>query len=313
MLPESQFVGIDVAKETLDIAVTPLGEHWKDTNNEAGLARIAERLRSWRVELVVLEATGGYERLSWATLVGAGLAVAVINPRQMRHFARAMGRLAKTDRIDANDIAQFAEKVRPTPRAMPNDDTQRLAATLARRHQVQEAISAEKCRLDTAHPAVRAHIVAHLDYLRAEREKLDSELEDMASKSADWTSRGALLRSVPGVGVVTSLTLLADLPELGTLDQKKIAALVGIAPFNRDSGKIHGKRCIWGGRARVRAALYMAALTATRYNPVIKGFYGRLLASGKLKKVALVACMHKLLIILNAMMKSRRMWGTAAA
>lgn len=313
MSSETCFVGIDVSKHTLDVAATPGGVRWKDTNDAAGVCRIVDRLTTMGVALVVMEATGGYETLSWAALAGAGLAVAVVNPRLVRRFAQAMGRLAKTDAIDAMDLASFAEKVRPAVRQMADEKTRELAAILTRRHQMQEAITAEKCRLDTAHASVRAHIVAHLEWLREERDALDTELKSMAANSETWKTRGDLLRSVPGIGVITCLTLLAELPELGMLDRKKIAALVGIAPFNRDSGKIFGKRCIWGGRSRVRAALYMAALVATRYNPVIKAYYQRLLAAGKPKKVALVACMHKLLTIVNAMMKSNHPWGATTA
>ena len=259
---------------------------------------------------MLLEASGGLELPLVAALAAAALPVVVVNPRQVRDFARATGTLAKTDALDAAVLAHFADAVRPSVRPLRDAETQVLNSLVARRHQVMTMLVSEKNRLGTAINAVRPRIEAHIAWLEQELKDLDGGLQQTLHRSPVWREKDDLLRSVPGVGEQLSLTLLAYVPELGTLDRRQIAALVGVAPFSRDSGTLRGKRTIWGGRARVRAALYMGALVATRYNPVIKVFYRRLLSAGKAKKVALVACMRKLLTILNSMVKSGQHWNS---
>jgi len=307
---ESIFVGIDVAKDRLDIAVRPTGDEWSDSNTDAGIVQVVARLEELGPELVVLEATGGLELAVVAALGTAGLPVVVVNPRQVRDFAKATGKLAKTDAIDARVLAHFAEAVRPAVRPLPNTQAQALERLLTRRRQVVGMLTTERNRFRTARKPVRERLQAHIKYLEQELEDLDTDLRDSIHSSPIWRERDNLLQSVPGVGKVLSLTLLAALPELGTLDRRQVAALVGVAPLNRDSGTMRGKRTIWGGRAKVRASLYMATLVATRHNPVIQAFYERLCAAGKAKKVALTACMRKLLTILNAMLKHRTPWQT---
>lgn len=302
------YVGIDVAQAQLDLAVRPSGEQWVTTNDEPGIGEQVVRLQALQPALVVLEATGGREIAVAAALAAAGLPVAVVNPRQVRAFARAIGQLAKTDALDAALLARFAEAVQPTPRPLPDAAAQEFSALLARRRQLVGMQTAERQRLDTALPAVRPHIARHLTWLAQELADLDRSLRERVQASPLWRERENLLRSVPGIGPTTAFTLLANLPELGTLDRKQIAALVGVAPLNRDSGTLRGRRGVWGGRARVRSALYMATLVATRYNPVIRAFYQRLCASGKPKKLALTACMHKLLTILNAILRHATPW-----
>lgn len=305
-------VGIDVAKARLDVATRPRGEAWQVPNDEAGVAALVARLRGLAPALVVLEATGGLERLAAAALAAAGLPVAVVNPRQVRAFARAVGQLAKTDALDAALLARFGEAVRPPPRPLPDAAQQALAALLARRRQVVTMLTAERQRLGAALPAVRRRVQAHVAWLEGELAALDADLGDALRASPSWQAKDDLLRSVPGVGPVVALTLLAELPELGALDRKRLAALVGVAPLNADSGARRGQRLVWGGRGRVRAALYMAALVATRFNPVLRAFYQRLLAAGKAKKVALTACMRKLLLILNALVQTGTPWRPPA-
>ena len=304
MTNASLFVGIDVAKASLDLAVRPLGERWTVKNEAAGIAEVVTRLQGLRPELVVLEATGGLELPLAAALAGAQLRVVVINPRQVRDFAKATGKLAKTDRIDAGVLAHFGEAIRPEPRPVPDEVAQGLCTLVGRRRQVVEMITAERNRLSSTAKPMRVRVQAHIAWLERELSELDDELGQAVRESPVWREKDNLLQSVPGVGPVLSLTLLAELPELGSLDRKQIAALVGVAPLNRDSGGMRGKRTVWGGRATVRAVLYMATLVASRFNPVIKTFYLRLLASGKAKKVALTACMRKLLTILNAMLRA---------
>lgn len=292
------------------MAIRPAGERFGVPNDDAGIDELVGRLLGERrPALVVLESTGGLERSLVAALAASGLAVAVVNPRQAREFARATGRLAKTDRIDAQILAHFAEAVSPTPKAVPEEEAYIFGAILARRRQLVEMLTAETNRSGTAPRAVGKRIEAHVRWLEKELKRTDDDLDEAIQKSPTWRENAALLRSVPGgVGPVLCRTLLAELPELGTLTHKQLAALVGVAPLNRDSGTMRGKRAVWGGRSGVRAALYMAALVATRHNPAIREFYERLVAAGKPKKVALVACMHKLLIILNAMLKHRVRW-----
>ncbi|MBC7998072.1 MAG: IS110 family transposase [Leptolyngbya sp.] len=302
------WVGIDVSKAQLDGHIRPTAEAFQVANTEAGIAALVQRLQQLQPTLVVMEATGGLEAPAAAALALAQLPVAVVNPRQVRDFAKATGKLAKTDAIDAQVLAHFAEAVQPAVRPLADAASQQLAEIVARRRQVVEMLTAEKNRLGTVRGAMQQDIEAHIAWLETRLEALEAQLKQGIEQSPLWLARVNLLQSVPGVGAVLSSTLLVNLPELGTLTHKQISSLVGVAPLNRDSGKKRGQRVIWGGRAQVRAALYMSALAATRYNPVIKAFYERLCAKGKLKKVALTACMHKLLIILNAMVKTGTPW-----
>jgi transposase len=302
------FVGIDVAKTELVIRIRPSGDRWTVANDGAGIQALVKRLDRHAPALVVLEATGGYERAAIAALAAARLPLVVANPRQVRDFARATGQLAKTDRIDADILALFAERVRPEPRALPDEAASALDALLTRRRQLLGMLVAERNRLEHALPAVRRGITQHIRWLERQLQEVDRDLDDHIQASPVWRAKENLLRSAPGVGPVLSRTLIGELPELGTLPRKQIAALVGVAPLARDSGTLKGKRLVWGGRAPVRAALYMAALVGTRCNPVIRAFYLRLLAAGKPKKVALTACMRKLLTILNAMMRTNTTW-----
>ena len=304
----STSIGIDVAKATLDVAVRPAGTQWQVSYTEEGVEGLVQQLRELEPTLVVLEATGGLEVVLVSALAQARLPVAVVNPRQVRDFAKATGRLAKTDAIDAAVLAHFAEAVRPMPRPLPDAQAQALDALVTRRRQVVVMLTAEQNRLHTTSPVTRADILAHLRWLERRLAKLNAELGEALRESPLWREKEDLLRSVPGIGPVATMTLVAELPELGTLNRREIAALVGVAPLNRDSGTRRGKRTVWGGRAPVRAAIYMAALVATRYNPVIRAFYQRLCLAGKPKKVALTACMRKLLTILNAMLKQHTAW-----
>lgn len=306
------YVGIDGAKAQLDIAVRPDGSQWTVPNDEAGIADLVERLHPAAPTLVVLEATGGHEVAVAAALAAAGLAVAVVNPRQVRDFARAIGQLAKTDALDAQVLARFAEVGCPQPRPLPDAQAQEFAAVLVRRRQLVGMLSAERQRLATALPAVQRHIGRHIAWLEQELADLDGTLRQTVQASPLWREREDLLRSVPGIGPTTAYTLLAELPELGPLDRKAVAALVGGAPLTCESGTWRGKRLVWGGRARVRTALYRATLVASRHNPVIRAFSQRLCAAGKPKKVALVACMHKLLLILNAIVRQATPWRAPA-
>jgi transposase len=306
-------VGIDVAKGELVVATRPTGERWTVANDERGVRTLVERLRrDDRAELIVLEATGGYELLGVAALAAANLPVVVVNPRQVRDFAKATGQLAKTDRIDADILALFAERVRPEVRALPDADAQELEALLARRRQLLEMLQAERNRMGQVFgrgkAPVKRSLKAHIAYLERELRMADTDLGEMVRASPAWREREDLLRSVPGVGPVLSLTLLANLPELGRLSRRAIAKLVGVAPLSRDSGILRGRRFIQGGRASVRGVLYMGALVATKRNGVIRAFYARLLAAGKPKKLALVACMRKLLTILNTMIRTGERW-----
>ncbi len=313
MTASACFIGIDVAKARLDIAVRPSGEQWTESNDAAGLARLVVRLAALQPTGVVVEATGGLERPLGHALAGAGLAVAIVNPRQVRDFAKALGQLAKTDTLDAQLLARYAEVVRPEPRPLPTGAVEELAALVARRRQVVEMLTAEHQRRLTAGPAVRPYLDAQLHALREQLRALDADLQARIAADPTWAEHVSLLRSVPGVGPVLALTLLATVPELGTLDAKPLAALVGVAPLAADSGTRRGRRVVWGGRAPVRAVLYMSTLVAVRHNPVLAPFYARLLAAGKPKKVALVACMHKLLTILNALLRHRTPWRPPAS
>ncbi|MBE7413892.1 MAG: IS110 family transposase [Deltaproteobacteria bacterium] len=302
------FIGIDVSKAYLDMAVLPTGERWRSPNDEPGIASLVNRLLGLQPALVVLEATGGFEAPVAGAMAAACLPLAVVNPRQVRDFAKATGRLAKTDALDAVILARFAEAVRPDVRPLPDADAQELAALLQRRRQIIEMLVAEKNRLCSSHSSISKSIKRNIDWLEKQLAEVDGNLADTIRKSPLWREKDNLLKSAPGVGPVLAVTLLADLPELGSLTRKQIAALVGVAPLNRDSGTLRGKRTIWGGRANVRQTLYMSALAATRHNPVIRDFYERLRVAGKPGKVALIACMRKLLTILNAMLKHQMPW-----
>jgi transposase len=306
------FVGIDVAKARLAIAVRPTGEQWMVPNDGAGISQLVTRLQELAPTLVVLEATGGLEIPLAAALAAARLPLAVVNPRQVRDFAKAVGQLAKTDALDAQLLARFADALRPTPRPLPEAQALALSALLARRRQVMGMLVAEQQRLGTALPTVRPRVEAHITWLRQELAELDAELQGTIRNSPVWRETERLLRTVPGVGPVLAMTLVADLPELGQLNRKQIAALVGWAPLNCESGLLRGRRIVWGGRARVRAAMYMSTLVAVKHNPVLRAFYERLLAAGKPKKVALTACMHKLLLTLNALLRQGVAWQSPA-
>ena len=307
------FVGIDVAKATLDIALRPSEQLWQIIYDDAQIEALVTQLSELSPTLIVIEATGGLERILVAALVAAKLPVVVINPRLARDFAKAIGRLAKTDRIDAQVLAHYGEAIRPSLRPLPDADTQQLRALVDRRRQLIDIMSAEQSRLNTSSARIRDSIEHHLTWLRQQVAKLDDDLDGMLKASSLWREYDAILQSTPGVGPVLSRTLISQLPELGDLNRKEVAALVGVAPFNRDSGTWRGRRTIWGGRATVRAVLYMSTLVATRYNPVIREFYDRLLVSGKVKKVALIACMRKLLTILKAMIKHQQQWQPRVA
>ena len=306
------FIGIDVSKARLDVHVRPGNEAFVVARDDEGLADLVERLGKLQPRLIVLEATGGLQVRAAALLVAAGLPVAVVNPRQVRDFARATGRLAKTDRLDAEAIARFAEAVQPEPRPLPDAETERLAGLIARRRQIVEMMTAEKNRRHQATGSKpRASLDAHREWLRKELGRIDEDLDGAVRTSPIWRAKEELLKSVPGIGDIASRTLLAELPELGRLNRREIAALVGLAPFNRDSGSLRGRRTIWGGRAALRATLYMAALTAIRHNPVIAAFNDRLRAAGKPPKLAITACMRKLLVIVNAMVRDQKPWKPA--
>jgi len=303
------FVGIDVAKAQLDIAVRPSGERWAVPNDAGGVVTLVDRLQALHPTLIVLEATGGLERAATAALAIAGLPVVVVNPRQARDFARATGQLAKTDALDARALAHVADVIRPTPRPLPDAQTQELRALLGRRQQLVVMRTAEQNRLAGTRGRLQTDIEAHIVWLNARLATLDDDIETLIRASPLWRENDDLLQSAPGIGPVCARTLVLELPELGTLTRQQIAALVGVAPLNCDSGTFRGRRGIWGGRATVRAVLYMAALVASRRNSVIRNFYKRLRDKGKAPKVALVACMHKLLTILNAMIKHKTRWS----
>jgi transposase len=302
------FIGIDVSKAQLDCATYPGDDRWTVTNDEPGLANLVARLERMSVKLIVLEATGGLQIPATAALAAAALPVVVVNPRQVREYARAKGILAKTDRIDAGVLAMFGEAIKPQIRPLPDEATQELQSLQVRRRQLVTMIVAEKNRLTTARQRVRKQIDQHIRWLEKRLAEIEQDMESAIRSSPLWKENNDLLKSIPGIGSGTSAMLLATLPELGMLSNRQITALVGLAPFNRDSGKHRGKRMIQGGRARVRTALYMPTLAAIRHNPIIRSFYDRLVQAGKPPKVAITACMRKLLTILNAMIRSRNQW-----
>jgi len=307
----SVFVGIDVSKDRLDVHVLPAEEAFVVAHDEDGIAALCRRLAALAPCLVVLEATGGLQDRAAAALAAAGSWVAVVNPRQVRDFARSTGRLAKTDRLDAQAIARFAAAVRPEPRPLPDAQRQALIDLVARRRQLVEMRAAERIRRSRIAPDLRGQLEDHLEWLSKAIAALDGDIGKALRASAAWRTDDDLLRSVPGIGPVNRAMFFAKLPELGHLDRRTIAALVGVAPLNRDSGAFRGKRFVHGGRADVRTALYMATLAAIRCNPVIRAFHHRLIAAGKPPKVAITACMRKLLTILNAMVRTQTPWQTA--
>jgi transposase len=302
------FVGIDVSKKWLDVAVIPSGETWRTENTIEQIGVLVERLKETGVARIVVEATGGFEVRLVAELYAAGLPVARVNPARVREFARSIGQLAKTDKLDSIVLARFAEAVQPPLTRLPSEAEQALSALLARRKQVLDMLTAEQNRLGTAPAGIRSSLQEHVQWLKDQCRKLDREIDQFIQDHPDFKKKDEILQSTPGVGKITASMLMANLPELGECDRKQIAALVGTAPFNRDSGFKKGRRSVQGGRSNIREVLYMAALSATRYNSAIKTFYQRLLAAGKKKKVALVACMRKLLTILNSMIAHNSFW-----
>lgn len=310
---EERFVGIDVSKAMLEVAIKPTGENWSVANEEAGVRELVRVLEKADPTLIVVEATGGMQSLVVAELAAAGLPVAVVNPRQARDFAKATGRLAKTDAIDAEVLACFGQAIRPEARAIKDEQTQLLTALMSRRRQIVDMLAAEKNRLASAPKAVRKEIRKHIEWLEGRLKAMDGQISDTIKEDPAWREKDLILRSTPGVGPVLSVSLLAGVPELGKLNRQKLAALVGVAPLNRDSGTYRGTRKVWGGRAQVRAVLYMAAVSASRANPVIKSFYQRLIKAGKKPKVALTACMRRLLCILNTMIKNGTRWQQGEA
>jgi len=308
---EKHYVGIDISKDYLDVMVLPEREKRQYTNDQEGMNKLIPWLKRIPVEVVVIEPTGGYEALVAAALSSRHVPVAVVNARQIRQYARATGKLAKTDSIDAEVMAEFAQAVKPEVRKLPDKETKDIRMVVSRRRQLVEMMTAEKNRKSTADDSLKPGIQAHIDWLKKEVEDLDRDLRKRIESSGVWRVKDNLLQSIPGVGKVLSSTLLAELPELGKLNRREIAALVGVAPYNRDSGMMRGKRVIWGGRASVRRVLYMATLAGITFNPVIRDLYNRLVERGKAKKVALVACMRKLLIIMNAIIKTETPWQYA--
>lgn len=304
------YVGIDVSKRQLDTAVDQEGDFWQSDNDRKGIAMTVAKLEEVKPSLIVVESTGGLEIRLLTALYEAELPFCRVHPGRVRDFARSIGLLAKTDRLDARLLARFAEAVKPPATSLPGEDEQRLSALITRRRQVIDMLTAEKNRLGTAPDTTQDRISQHILWLQEERDKLDEEIERFIDQTPAFRQKREILQSTPGIGTVTSAILLADLPELGQLSRQKIAALVGVAPFNNDSGPRRGKRRISGGREAIRSTLFMATLSSIQYNPVIQAFYQRLLKRGKVKKVAIVACMRKLLTILNAMVRDNHIWST---
>lgn len=306
---EKVYIGIDISQDSLDIAAYPTGQIWQYKNSKGGIAKAVTKFKGLGLKLIVMEATGGLERPLSEALYQAGLPAAIVNPRRIRDFGRSMGILAKTDKLDAKVMALFAAKIEPAPRPIQDEASQKLENLLTRRSQISDIITAEKNRLKQSRDRiVQRHIQDHINWLESELKDLEKELKDSIRQNPRFAEKVKLFKSMPGVGDALSYNLVANLGELGLLNQREIAALVGVAPLNRDSGKQRGRRMIWGGRATVRKALYMPALSAMRCNPIIRDLYQRLIAKGKLKKVALVACMHKMLTILNSMAKNNTPW-----
>jgi len=310
-MEETIYVGIDISKDYLDVAVIPTKEKRQYPNNQEGIHKLVPWLKKLPAELVVMEPTGGYEAPVAAALSSRRVPVAIVNARQIKEYARATGRMAKTDAIDALVMAEFAAAVKPEPRPLRDQGGKEIKAMVSRRRQLLEMITAEKTRREIAEESLKSGIQAHIEWLKKELDDLDSDLRKRIGDSPLWRVKDNLLQSIPGVGKVLSATILAELPELGKLNRRQIAALVGVAPYNRDSGRMKSKRTIWGGRATIRKVLYMAALAGTIFNPVIRELYQRLVGKGKAKKVALVACMRKLLTIMNAILKYEKPWQYA--
>lgn len=305
---EDMFVGIDVAKASFEVAIDGEPDVCAKNNNTEGITAVVAWMSELHPTLIVVEASGGWENNLVTALALANLPVAVVNPTRVRYFAKAHGLYAKTDKLDARLLARFAATIRPAARPLKTEEQALLSSVVSRRQQLVRMLTMEKNRRHSTHAEMAAQLEQHIQWLEAEIASLNEKMQDLIKNSSLWLAKEKLLRSVPGVGPMTASTLLADLPELGTLNRQRIAALVGIAPLNKDSGNIMGKRRIFGGRASVRCVLYMAALSATKSNPVIRDFYQRLLAKGKPKKVALTACMRKLLTILNAMIRDQKSW-----
>jgi transposase len=305
---EEMWIGIDVSKTQLDVAVGEAGETWSASNSEEGIARTVERCRQLNPRLVIVESTGGLESHLVSALYLAKVPVALVNPGRVREFAKAAGLLAKTDKLDARLLVRFGQAVKPAPTCLPSEEEQLLSAMVTRRRQLIDMRTAETNRLPTAHVSMQPSIENLLTWLNEQITALEQKIDEFIQNQPDFKAKDDLLRSVPGIGPVTAAIVISDLPELGKLDRKKIAALVGVAPFNDDSGFHKGRRRVKGGRPHLRTVLYMAAISASRFNPVIRSFYEHLLKMGKLKKVALVACMRKLLTILNAMLRDHISW-----
>jgi transposase len=313
MSTDNVYVGIDVAQETFDVAVYASTERWTGHNNASGIAETVTRLEALQPTLVVLEATGGLEHGLAGMLAAVQIPVAVVNPARIRAYARALGRLAKTDRLDAEVIAHFAQAIKPVSQAQPTADAQERKDLLARRNQITGMITAEKNRVYRASPHIQTQIEEHIAWMQQQIEQIDRELDEKLATDKQYKQRQHQLCAVEGVGPVVSRAIIIGLPELGHVPGKKISALVGVVPYNRDSGKFAGKRFVCGGRPAVRTALYIAALVGSRWNPVLKELYDRLITAGKCKKVALTACAHKLLLILNAMVRDGTLWQPTMA
>jgi len=306
--PSSSYVGVDVSKARLDVAVDEAGETWSARNDATGIARTVARLQTLPAALVVVESTGGLERPLAVALYTVGVPVALVNPGRVKGFAKALGLLAKTDKIDARLLARFAAAVKPAALQLPSEAEQHLSALMSRRHQIIEMLTAEQNRQPTVPTSLRERLESHIAWLEQELQDLNAAIQAFIQQRPEFREKDELMQSVPGIGPITAAILLADLPELGHLDRKAIAALVGVAPFSRDSGQRQGKRWVQGGRSSVRNILYMATLAAIKYNPRIQAFHQQLKARGKEPKVAIVACMHKLLTYLNAMLRDMRPW-----
>lgn len=305
----SHWVGVDVSKATLDVYIRPIGKAFKVANSETEIANLVKELQSYNLNLIVLEATGGLETELVIQLQAALLPIALINPRQGRDFAKATGKLAKTDAIDAQILAHFGEAMNPQLLPIESETARQLGELISRRRQLVEMSTAEKNRRDRSRGKALADIEAHIDYLNQRLQQINQEIDQLTQNNQQWIDKVNLLKTTPGIGQVISTTLVSDLPELGQLTAKQISRLVGVAPINHDSGQHKGKRMINGGRAHVRAILYMGAVVAMRHNPVIKAFYQRLVERGKSKKLAITACVHKMLVILNAMVRDHLPWG----
>ena len=309
MNTKEHFIGIDISKDYLDIADSATQEIWRTSNDETGIVDLTKHLSTLAPTLIVLEATGGLEIPLASALAANRLPVTVVNPRQVRDFAKATGQLAKTDILDAKVLARFAVAVRPQIRPIKDQETRELAALVTRRRQLVDILAIEKTRLKQVSKPIRQNVQAHITWLQDQIREMDQDLSKALKTSSVWREKDQIIQSIPGAGPILSINLLANVPELGVLNQRQIAALIGLAPLNRDSGRFRGRRCIWGGRANMRAVLYMNAVTAIKHNSVIRAFYTRLIEKGKPFKVAITACMRKLLTIINSMIKTKTLWN----